>query len=347
MYLQLFDSVRITEGIKRAIIFDTATGFINFIPKSFSALLSDTTQDYSLLRQELDKESKDALDQYIEFIQNNKLGFLVENKEEVANFRKSDETLLIMSEVDYLIFDLYPSDLTSDIIEQIDQMGIKFVQLRILNDSHSKDIINLFSRLSLFNNTSVNEVSIVISHNADLEHCIITGEVIKANIYLQFIFHSSDTEENKIYGNIEVSKITKSLRIPESCGCVSLNNMNSTRLFYNEALNNNSCLNKKMAIDKDGYIRNCPSMPKAFGNIRNTTLQAAFQSADFKEYWGVTKDQIETCKDCEFRYICTDCRAYTEKKYIDSYGTDLSKPFKCGYSPYTTQWQEWSTNPLK
>ena len=25
----------------------------------------------------------------------------------------------------------------------------------------------------------------------------------------------------------------------------------------------------------------------------------------------------------------------------------LSKPLKCGYSPYTNEWQEWSTNPLK
>ena len=24
-----------------------------------------------------------------------------------------------------------------------------------------------------------------------------------------------------------------------------------------------------------------------------------------------------------------------------------SKPLKCGYSPYTNQWEEWSTNPLK
>ena len=47
-------------------------------------------------------------------------------------------------------------------------------------------------------------------------------------------------------------------------------------------------------------------------------------------------------KDCEFRYICTDCRAYVEDPE-----DILSKPLKCGYNPYTGEWSEWSTNPLK
>ena len=38
-------------------------------------------------------------------------------------------------------------------------------------------------------------------------------------------------------------------------------------------------------------------------------------------------------------------------KYRDAYLEDpeniLSKPLKCGYNPYTCEWEEWSTNPLK
>ena len=56
----------------------------------------------------------------------------------------------------------------------------------------------------------------------------------------------------------------------------------------------------------------------------------------------IQKDQIAVCKDCEFRYICTDCRAYKEDPE-----DDYSKPLKCGYDPYTGVWSEWSTNPLK
>lgn len=40
--------------------------------------------------------------------------------------------------------------------------------------------------------------------------------------------------------------------------------------------------------------------------------------------------------------ICTDCRAYVEDPE-----DILSKPLKCGYNPYTAEWSEWSSNPLK
>ncbi len=49
-----------------------------------------------------------------------------------------------------------------------------------------------------------------------------------------------------------------------------------------------------------------------------------------------------SCDDCKFSYICTDCRAYLENPE-DMY----SKPLKCGYNPYTNEWEEWSANPLK
>ena len=87
-------------------------------------------------------------------------------------------------------------------------------------------------------------------------------------------------------------------------------------------------------------------MAQSFGNIKDTTLEEALNHPDFKKYWNVTKDQIEVCKDCEFRHICTDCRAYTERTHFNG-DIDLSKPLKCGYNPYTNEWAEWSTNPLK
>lgn len=44
---------------------------------------------------------------------------------------------------------------------------------------------------------------------------------------------------------------------------------------------------------------------------------------------------------CEFRYICTDCRAFL----VDPRDS-RSKPLKCGYNPESGLWKEWSDNPL-
>ncbi|WP_157447964.1 grasp-with-spasm system SPASM domain peptide maturase, partial [Chryseobacterium sp. MOF25P] len=204
----------------------------------------------------------------------------------------------------------------------------------------------LFSLLKLFNDTYINEVSIVLNYTSEIFN-FIKNEELHSEKYLQFIMHTADENIKINYGSIEIVKIKDELKIPVSCGTVKLENMNSSRAFYNESTHCNSCLHKKISIDAEGNIRNCPSMPQSFGNIKDTTLEKALNHKDFKKYWNLTKDKIEVCKDCEFRYICTDCRAYTEKTHENEFGLDTSKPLKCGYSPYTGEWEEWSTNPLK
>ena len=51
----------------------------------------------------------------------------------------------------------------------------------------------------------------------------------------------------------------------------------------------------------------------------------------------LTKDKVDQCKDCEYRYACPDCRP-------DSLGEDkLAKPWYCLYNPYDGEWNsvEW------
>ena len=131
-----------------------------------------------------------------------------------------------------------------------------------------------------------------------------------------------------------------------SCGKIGMEYFSTNLPKVLEAINHNSCLHKKIGIDIDGNIKNCPLMPEVYGNIYNSSLEEALLQPGFKKYWNLTKDHIEVCKDCEFRYVCTDCRAYTERTHTDQ-GLDSSKPLKCGYDPYTGKWEEWSKNPLK
>jgi SPASM domain peptide maturase of grasp-with-spasm system len=105
---------------------------------------------------------------------------------------------------------------------------------------------------------------------------------------------------------------------------------------FTEAQDHNSCLNRKLSVDRRGDIRNCPSMPRAFGNAAHTPLAEALERPGFRDLWSVTKDQVEVCRDCEFRYLCTDCRAYTRSAADGGHG----KPAKCAYDPYTATWRE-------
>jgi len=103
--------------------------------------------------------------------------------------------------------------------------------------------------------------------------------------------------------------------------------------MFTEARRFNSCLNRKLSVDARGDIRNCPSLPRAFGNAADTPLVDALLADGFRDLWGIGKDRVAACRDCEFRYVCADCRAF-----LSDPADPLSKPAKCSYDPYTATW---------
>lgn len=119
------------------------------------------------------------------------------------------------------------------------------------------------------------------------------------------------------------------------CGNIGRNYFVFNQTFFIEGHSCNTCLNRKISIDKDGNIGNCPLMPHSFGNIKNTSLKDIVSRQDFQRLWNITKDQVEVCKDCEYRYLCTDCRHFIkDRKNI------YSQPAKCGYNPYIAKWSD-------
>ena len=118
------------------------------------------------------------------------------------------------------------------------------------------------------------------------------------------------------------------------CGIITIDNLDFGDMQkYYEHQNYNGCLYKKISIDKNGNIKNCLSMQKSYGNISQTLLSDVLRSDSFKELWKINKDVIKVCNKCEFRYNCSDCRAFK----VDT--SDIySKPLKCKYNPETCQW---------
>jgi SPASM domain peptide maturase of grasp-with-spasm system len=135
---------------------------------------------------------------------------------------------------------------------------------------------------------------------------------------------------------------TEKISSSNNCGIISKDYFTTNIPHFTESQHHNTCLNRKISIDANGEIKNCPSMAKSYGNIKDTKLIDVVNNPEFQKVWHIKKDEITKCKDCEFRHICTDCRAYLENPE-DQY----SAPLKCGYDPYTCEWEEWSTNPLK
>ncbi|OXA87683.1 grasp-with-spasm system SPASM domain peptide maturase [Flavobacterium hercynium] len=216
-----------------------------------------------------------------------------------------------------------------------------YLEIRFCHDVTISYFEDILKKCLILNNSFVNEISFIIKFNNDL-YDFLKNNNLGINKFLNIQFHSCSYDSNSQLDNVMFTFTSNKLSIPLSCGIIRKNNFVYSNNFYLESQNHNTCLNKKISIDKDGNIKNCPSMKNIYGNIRNTTLSEVLIIPEFRSFWKINKNEIDVCRDCEFRHICTDCRAY-----IENPANIYSKPLKCGYDPYTNLWTEWSTNPLK
>jgi SPASM domain peptide maturase of grasp-with-spasm system len=201
---------------------------------------------------------------------------------------------------------------------------------------------------------SINSIELILKYDASVPDEAYKQLAEDEPMISSLTLHSSPQDRTLIidYGcDAEAGRfIKREVRITSQmidsnihCGLITVRSLHAPSITnFFETKFHNGCLNRKVAVDALGNIRNCPSMPAIYGNTADTNLADAIKGEGFKDKWQIRKDQVKVCMDCEFRYACSDCRAYVEDP-ADIY----SKPLKCGYDPYTGQWEEWSTNPLK
>ncbi len=75
------------------------------------------------------------------------------------------------------------------------------------------------------------------------------------------------------------------------------------------------------------------------GNILTSSLAEILASQKLRQFWHTTKDQVEKCKDCEYRYACPDCRCRPVTQGSDAKGWPTC-PTGCSYNPYTGNWAD-------
>jgi len=108
---------------------------------------------------------------------------------------------------------------------------------------------------------------------------------------------------------------------------------------FSKAHQYHSCLAGKIAITPNGDVIPCIfARHQICGNVLSAPLAEVLSAKPLTACWCTTKDQVEKCKDCEFRYACSDCRPLAQ-------GSDAQKRWLacstgCSYNPYTGKWEE-------
>jgi SPASM domain peptide maturase of grasp-with-spasm system len=154
------------------------------------------------------------------------------------------------------------------------------------------------------------------SENISMSNCFILEEVGNFDGFLKTNFYLGEFNVN-------------------SCGIVSRDNFTVNSDNFKKAKLVNECLFGKIGVDVNGKLKNCPSHDVDFGVYSKGRLVSLASDSSFLSYQKIKKDDVEICRDCIYRYCCTDCRVFV-KDGSNSHG----KPEKCGYDPYSNKWTE-------
>ncbi|KFF15490.1 grasp-with-spasm system SPASM domain peptide maturase [Chryseobacterium sp. JM1] len=344
-YFNLFSNILITKGASRILISDLQRNVSELYPLELYDVVEELKNDsVEEVLENYDEESKPFIQEYLDILLQKEYGFITENNWD-KNFPPLSYEYEEPSTIADLFIDLTEISLLEKIKKSVENLGIKHLVIYTQNVLTEKDFLKIDQ---IFSHSVLCGIEVFSPFHQAVNLDFINTIHNNTERMYHIVFYTCEKEPFKVKDEFRfVLNFTKEDVKISSCGKVDLKYFNTNISKVSEAVNFNSCLHKKMGIDLHGNIKNCPLMPESFGNIHEISLEEALVKANFKKYWSITKDKIEVCKDCEFRYICTDCRAYTEHANQNNEELDISKPLKCGYDPYTGKWEDWSRNPLK
>lgn len=351
-YLHVHADCIPVKGACRSVICDLTRQELIFFPTEYYEVLEYLTSDRigPLLEALTSAEEKQLVLDFICFLDQHELiAFL----QDPAMFPPLAEQWELPALIQNAIVDVDALHHDFDsIFRDLDQLGCQHVQVRCFSNLLQPEDLGLL--LGAARHKSIQGVELLLRYDPALpdeayirlveEQPLLSGLTIHGAPEARTLLVDYGCDEvSGRYIRKQVQLVTQRIDSQLHCGVLNVKNLTPPAVdnFF-EARLHNGCLNRKVSVDAAGEIKNCPSMVQSYGNIRDTRLPEAIARAGFQDKWHITKDQIDTCRDCELRYVCSDCRAYVENP-LDP----CSKPLKCGYNPYTAEWQEWSQHPLK
>jgi SPASM domain peptide maturase of grasp-with-spasm system len=330
-YFHLFSCCIPVKGYRKAVICDLQRNIIQPIPMPlYEMLVEDDAQETKTVEEitlQYGLRDKQLVEEYLTFLYHNQFGYTTDSPVSDLHLDMDDKSEEDRSITNAIVdYDACSQHSLESIVPQLDALKCLALEIRFY---YLVSREKLDKELGCLLGSSIKTVEIVLEFGPDftLEKILdlkdtypILRKITVSNSCENTVYHR---EELTIIYTHDVIRDEKCCGVTNEFYCIA-----ETKLFI-ESVHFNSCLNKKIAVDKKGFIRNCPSMSNHYGHISVKSLLESVQNEDFRKIWTISKDQIEVCSDCELRYVCQDCRAYiADEKNI------YSKPVKCKYNPY-------------
>ncbi len=344
-HFQLYSNCLLVKGYSRSLIMDLQRNTSELIPHSMYEVLQllNTSCSIADVYLKYGEENTETITEYLEYIREKEFGHFCDAFD-VKHLPALDTSYQPPEKINNAIIEVNRDNLHSfeNYLLQLEEVRCKYLVVFFTEIMTPADMLRIMEQTG---KTSLVSVELIVHYTCEGFPEMLKELDHSGNKLISLTIHNCPekvTETLPVPLNYTLVCLEKIITGFGHCGVVNSKNFGTNQQKVMESLNHNSCLYKKIAIHTNGDIKNCPAMNLVLGNSATTTVKAVIETPEATALWDIRKDDIAVCKDCEFRHICTDCRAFTEDPE-DRY----SKPLKCGYDPYTAEWTDWSTNPLK
>jgi len=335
-FYRISNNIQLTRGYNRSIILSFSNNSYEFIPNELYEILLKFNGKKRIIDiiNEKGNNDKETLLEYFDFLKNNRFIIITDNDEKFNNLIPLKTGFNLPYKISNCVVEINSSPVNNLLVDRLLESNLS--SLSIFINMELSEIQAIYDFLRFFNNSNIIYIELHLKYFSNLTEVVISQLFKIQYRLLKVLVYESPKDELTFEKTYKENLVlwTKTKMHIENCGIVNPFYYAINKQFYFESLNHNTCLNRKVCIDVKGEIKNCPSISKSYGNIKNTTLAEAIEKHGFKDLWFINKDKIDVCKVCEFRHICTDCRAF-----IKDPENIYSQPAKCPYNPYIAKWE--------
>ncbi len=330
--IRLFACCIPIKGYRRTCIYDLQRPKSScFIPNDlYEILTSFPNKNIDELKAYYNHQYDDIIESYFQFLLDNEFAYELQENE-LDNFPPLENIWESPSEITNCIISISKEKVFSlkSILQQLSDLRCNAIQFFLPDNATTsiiKDLTNLLEGLRIFS------VEFLLNYNNSLDISNLTS-ILDTFPRIRHI-GIGNYQDKPFLEDYRISYSTNYINFQHDCGKISSHYFSISIDTFFEAKQYNSCLNRKLFIDSNGNIKNCPSSKQIYGNVQDTTLKSIIENPKFKDIWLINKDKIDVCKDCEFRYMCTDCRCFLKQS-----NNVYSQPYKCTYNPYIALWE--------
>lgn len=328
--VKVFSTCRIVYGFTRGAVYDLTRNKYYLVPIEFCDFLRRVDgmklSDFNKLKE------NSQLGEYIDFVKKKEILFFVNETDSscFSDLHFEHDSPSAAHTVVIEMNDTIPFDLPAFLIKT-DKIGLENA---VFFTTNTLPILYIQNILQSFQRTRFQQIEIICRYDTGIEPASYFPLFHSAPRLRKLSLHSAPKDHIYHAGGESARLFTFSeslARYPEPLVDYGYFKINVP--FFTEAMLANPFYNQKIFIDATGRLKNAPYSKENFGFVDEIDVEEEIKQDRFRVLWQTRKDNIDVCKDCEFRYMCMDSR-------IPCVGREgrLYHETDCNYNPYICKW---------